>query len=174
MRRIKSLTVLGFLALVLTTNVKAADDRPLHEVHSMMLFNFAKYVNWPANNTSGEFVIGVLGSDDVFNTLTAWYTNKAKGSQKIVIRKFDSASAISDCEVLYLAKEASKEFDDAKSKLNGKSTLLISDKEGLGKRGSGINFKLVDGKLKFELNEKAITDANLKVSSQLMGMAIVL
>ena len=174
MKRIKILVLFAVTLGFLSGNVRAADDRPLHEIHSMMLFNFSKYVNWPSNNTSGNFVIGVIGSDDVFETLSTWYNNKSRGSQKIVIKKFNSASEVTDCEVLYLAKQASKYFDEVKTKLNGKSTLLISDKEGLGKKGSGINFKLEDGKLKFEMNKNAIDKANLKVSSQLAGMAIMI
>lgn len=174
MRRVKSLILLVLALGFLSSNVKAADDRPLHEIHSMMLFNFSKYVNWPSNNVTGNFVIGVIGSDKVFETLSAWYNNKSRGSQKIVIKKFNSASEITDCEVLYLAKQASRQFDEVKNKINGKSTLLISDKAGLGQKGSGINFKLVDGKLKFEINKKAIDQANLKVSSQLTGMAIII
>lgn len=174
MKKIKTIVVLAFAFALFATNVKAANDRPLHEIHSMMLFNFAKYVNWPTNNKTGEFVIGVMGSDEVYETLKSWYNNKSKGSQKIVIRQFNSPSEITNCEVLYLAKEASKHFDGVKAKLEGKSTLLISDKAGLGQKGSGINFKLVDGKLRFELNQKAINKANLKVSSQLSGMAIVI
>jgi hypothetical protein len=52
--------------------------------------------------------------------------------------------------------------------------LVITDKSGLGEKGSGINFKTVDNKLKFELNQKAIEASNLKVSGALSSMAILI
>ena len=39
-----------------------SQERPMHEVYSMMVFNFVKYVQWPANDNSKEFIIGVVGN----------------------------------------------------------------------------------------------------------------
>ena len=151
-----------------------AQERPMSEIHSMMVYNFMKYVNWPASAGTGDFVIGVIGEDDVFNTLSKWYGSKMKGSQKISIKKFNSPGEITDCHVIYVGKGESNSFDDIKAKIAGKTTLLITDKIGLGKKGSGINFKVVGGKLKFELNQAAVEESQLKVSSQLTGMAILI
>ena len=153
---------------------EANAQRPMHEIHSMMLYNFMKYVNWPASVTSGDFVIGVIGEDDVFGTLTQWYGAKSKGSQKIVIKKFNSPSDISGCHVLYVGSKSSGDFDAILAAISGKPTLTVTDRAGLGKKGSCINFKTVGGKLKFELNQAAVTGANLQVSSQLTGMAILI
>jgi hypothetical protein len=152
----------------------SAQERPMHEVYSMMVFNFAKYVQWPDHTGSGEFVIGVMGNHDVFTTLNAWYGGKPRGSKTYVVKKFNSAAEIGDCDVLFIANSKSNEFENVKSKVQGKGTLLITDKTGLGARGSAINFTTVDSKLKFELNQKAVESANLKVSSSLSAMAILI
>jgi hypothetical protein len=60
------------------------------------------------------------------------------------------------------------------AKVAGKPTMVITDKNGLGEKGSNINFKTVGGKLKFELNQAAFDKNKLKVSSQLVSMAIVI
>lgn len=148
------------------------EERPMHEIHSMMVYNFMKYVNWPPAAASGDFVIGVIGDDGVYETLTKYYGGKNKGSQKITIKRFDSAADLADCHVLYIGKSKSSLFTSVISKVGGKSTLIITDKSGLGKKGSGINFKTVDNKLKFELNQAAVDKAQLKISSQLAAMAI--
>ena len=132
-----------------------------------------KYVHWPPTATSGDFVIGVIGDKNVYNTLTQWYGTKSKGAQKIIIKQFKSVAELTDCHVLYVARSKSGSFGDLKVALKGKPTLLITDKMGMGKKGSGINFKTVESKLKFELNQEAIASANLKVASQLTGMAII-
>lgn len=160
-------------ALVVTGSV-FSQNRPLHEVYSMMVFNFTKYVQWPDHATTGEFVIGVVGNTDIYNTLNGWYGGKTRGSKTYIIKKFNSASDVTECHVLYIDKSKSGEFDDVNSKLQGKGTLVITDKSGLGEKGSGINFKTVDNKLKFELNQKVIESANLKVSGALSSMAILI
>jgi hypothetical protein len=158
-----------------TTHLGAqAQERPIHEVYSMMVFNFTKYVQWPDHDASGEFVIGVLGNTDVYNTLNGWYGGKTRGSQKYVIKKFNSASEISGCHVVFIDKGRSGDFDAVNNRVKGKGTLVITDKNGLGEKGSAINFKTVDNKLKFELNQKAIEASNLKVSGALSSMAILI
>jgi hypothetical protein len=75
---------------------------------------------------------------------------------------------------LYIDKSKSGEFEAANEKVKGKGTLVITDKSGLGEKGSAINFKTVDNKLKFELNQRAIEASNLKVSGALSSMAILI
>jgi hypothetical protein len=169
----KKITILVTAALLMSGSIYA-QDRPVHEVYSMMVFNFIKYVQWPDHATSGEFVIGVVGNADIYNTLNGWYGGKPRGSKTYIIKKFNSADEVTNCHVVYIDKSRSAEFDDVNSKVMGKGTLVITDKSGLGEKGSGINFKTVDNKLKFELNQKAIEASNLKVSGALSSMAILI
>jgi len=151
-----------------------SQERATHEIHAAMLYNFIKYVQWPNEAEGGEFVVGVMGEDDVFNTLKTWYDGKPKGSKKYVIKKLASAAEASGCQVVYLGKTKSKEFENIKSAISGKSVLTVTDGNGLGAKGSCINFKVVDGKLKFELNQATVNSSNLKVAGQLTSMAIVI
>jgi hypothetical protein len=162
------------LAAIVACSVAVAQERPTHEIHAAMLYNFIKYVQWPNEAEGGEFVVGVMGEDDVFNTLKQWYDGKPKGSKKYVIKKLASAAEASSCQVVYLGKSKSREFENIKNSVTGKSILTITDGNGLGQKGSCINFKIVDGKLKFELNQSTVTSSNLKVSGQLTSMAIVI
>ena len=169
----KKINVLLIAALLMSSNV-FSQDRPVHEVYSMMVFNFTKYVQWPDHASSGEFIIGVVGNADIYNTLNGWYGGKPRGSKTYIIKRFNSVAEITDCHVLYIDKTKSNDFETASGKVKGKGTLVITDKSGLGEKGSSINFKTVDNKLKFELNQKAIETANLKVSGALSSMAILI
>jgi hypothetical protein len=151
-----------------------AQDRPTHEIHAAMLYNFIKYVQWPDEGAGGEFVVGVIGEDNVFNTLKQWYDGKPKGSKKYVIKKLSSSLDASTCHVVYVGKSRSREFENVKNSVTGKSILTITDGNGLAEKGSCINFKIVDGKLRFELNQGVVSSSNLKVSGQLSSMAILI
>lgn len=168
----KKLTLLiaGLFCFFLTS----AQDKPMHEIHSAMLYNFIKYVQWPNEGDGGEFVVGVMGDDDVFNTLKQWYDGKPKGTKKYVIKKLASAADAATCAVIYLGKGKSNQFEDIKGSIAGKPVLTITNGNGLAQKGSCINFKVVDGKLKFEMNQGTFGTNNLKVSSQLSSMAILI
>ncbi len=171
MKKVKGVVA---LVLVLASMLVKAQERPAHEVYSMMVFNFVKYVQWPTNDNSKEFIIGVVGNNDMYTTLNTWYSGKAKGNKTYVIKKFNNASEVSDCQVVFIDKTKSNEFDAINNKVKGKGTLVVTDRNGLGSKGSCINFKTVDDKLKFELNQHAIEASNLKVASTLSSMAILI
>ena len=167
----------AFFSLVLicaTAFASTAQERPTHEIHAAMLYNFIKYIQWPNETEPGEFIVGVIGDENVFKTLQGWYDGKPKGTKKYVIKKLGSPAEAVDCQVVYVGKSKSREFENIKNTITGKSVLTITDGNGLGQKGSCINFKVVGGKLKFELNQEVVTSANLKVSGQLTSMAIMI
>jgi hypothetical protein len=168
-------TKIALAGLVMMVSSAAfSQERPIHEVYSMMVFNFVKYVQWPAGDNSKEFVIGVVGNNEIYNTLTTWYGGKPKGTKTYVIKKFNNAAEVTDCQVIFIDKTKSNEFDAVNNKVRGKGTLVVTDRAGLGLRGSCINFKTVDEKLRFELNQQAIEASNLKVAGALTSMAILI
>jgi len=173
MKSIKS--IFFVIALLFIGSITTyGQDRPEHELHSMMIYNFLKYIQWPGELNTGNFVIGVIGDDDVFNTLNTWYGNKSRGDKTLIVKKFNSVAEISSCQLLYIGSKASSDFEEIKAKISGSPTLSITNRNGLGQKGSCINFRVVNNRLKFELNQSAVDQNNLKVSSQLTAMAILI
>src|ERR1041384_1080396 len=96
----KNLFLTALMAIAVGTVV--AQERPTHEIHAAMLYNFIKYVQWPNESEAGEFVVGVIGDENVFNTLKQWYDGKPKGVKKYVIKNLASADEASSCQVVYV------------------------------------------------------------------------
>lgn len=172
MRRVSKVFILVVL-LSIGFNVKSG-DRPMHEIHSMLLFNFIKYIEWPSEAKSGDFVIAVIGDEDVMNTINTFYAKRPIKGQNVKVINTDDVNAINNAHVIYLSKNSSKDFEVLNTKFSGKPTLMITDKSGLGKKGSCINFQEAGGKLKFEINQASIEKNQLKVSSQLASMGIMI
>ncbi len=172
MKRISRVFIL--IALMAFGFSLKSGERPIHEIHSMLMFNFIKYVEWPADAKSGNFVIAVVGDENVASTIQNFYTNRTVKGQTVKVVNVDNVSEVNNAHVLYLSSNRSKEFETAKEKFTGKSTLMITDKNGLGKKGSCINFQEINGKLKFEINQESIKGNNLKVSNQLSSMGILI
>src|SRR5579859_5065586 len=96
------LTLLCLLQLffIVKCTISFGQDRPVNEVYSMMIFNFIKYTQWPENESKKDFVIGIVGNADIFNSMTAAYNGKQfRGNKTIVISQFRNASDMTDCEV---------------------------------------------------------------------------
>jgi hypothetical protein len=58
--------------------------------------------------------------------------------------------------------------------INQQSILVVTESEGLGAKGSDINFVVKDGKLAFELNQLSINKQGLRVSNELTRLAILI
>jgi len=164
----KIILVTGFL---LASYVSQAQ---IYNYYQIFIYNFAKYIQWPAEKQSGDFVIGVLGNSPITDKLKEMSQSKKVGIQSIKVVSFQNVDQISNCHILFIPVDQSNYFDAVKSKVQNTSTLLITEEKNLGKKGSNINFIVVDGKLRFELNKMETEKANLKVSSDLTKLAILI
>ena len=131
---------------------------------------FPKYVEWPANKKSGDFVIGIIGDDKLATALTTAMAAKTVGSQPIKVKQLGSANDIDGCHMIYLSNAKSGEINTCVSKGKKNSTLILTDKEGLISK-SQINFVFVDSRLKYELNVKNLTNFGLKFNDNLKTVA---
>ena len=68
-------------------------------------------------------------------------------------------------------KERSKDIGSVVKKLSGKSTLIITEQEGMANRGSMINFVLVNSRVRFEINKGNVTRDKLMLSSTLLELS---
>ena len=147
-------------------------DRPSHEIRSMMIYNFIKYIQWPV--PPEKIVIGVMGDEEVYNSLYEWYNGQLRGKKEFVIKKCSSVNEVNGCNVVYVGTAATDNFDALKETLSQSPTLLITNEPGMGQKGSAINFVRKKDRQLFELNKKVIEQANLKVSNKLTGLAILI
>ena len=143
------------------------------KIKAIFIYNFTKYFDWPAEYKKGEFVIAVYGSTTLLPELRKMAAVQSVGSQKIVVTNPTSTGLIAKCHIMYVAPDMSSRIGEVISKTKTYSTLLITDQNGLAKKGAAINFIIINNKQKFELNAANAKKYNLKVSSRLYPLAKV-
>jgi hypothetical protein len=167
------LTVIVLVALMQVSFVSATNQLK-DKVYAVFIMNFARNIEWPKEKTTGDFVIGVVNYPAVASQLkNVALQSKNVRNQPIIIKEFSSASDAGFCHILFIPESEAASFPSVLSKLQNAPTLIITEKEGLAKKGSGINFLMVDGKLKFELNNNSIEKRGLKPSEDLQRFGIL-
>jgi hypothetical protein len=166
--------VLVLFTYLNVVSTEARAQRPLHEIHSMLIFNFIKYIEWPAETKSGDFIIAVYGDSKVYEQLSSLYGQRQVKGQSAKIVDIADFSGLNSAHIVYVASSKSREFESIIEKFGTKPTLVITDKAGLGKKGASINFREIGGKLKFEINQAAFDNSKLKISGQLVSMGILI
>src|SRR5689334_23009706 len=59
-----------------------------YAVHANIIYHFTKYINWPADKKTGEFVIGVVGDTPLYDELKNITSKRSAAGQPIVVKRF--------------------------------------------------------------------------------------
>ncbi len=149
-----------------------------YQLKAAFIYNFVKFVDWPPSaftNAGEPYVIGVLGDNVFGDSLSQTITNKMINGRILVFEKFNTAREAAGCQVLFISTSERLHYNRILSDLRGQSILTISEDEqnGFIDAGGVINFKTMpDRTLRFQINQQAAKDANLKISSDLLNMAL--
>lgn len=168
MKRTLLFTLLTFI--LFQNNLHAQDAK----IKSGIIYYFTKYVEWPAAKSSGDFIICVLGNDDIKPYLDALASAKTVGTRKIVVKTINSVSEAKNANILFLPQSKNDQFANAASIAKQYNCLLVTETDGYGRKGAGINLINKGGKPSFEINESATTACKLKVSSKLTALGTVI
>lgn len=141
------------------------------QAQTMFIYNFSRLIQWPAGNTTGDFVIGVVGDNEMYNSLVTFVTNKRVGSQSITVKKFDEPQSISRCHIVFVGDGKINKLNEVISKLQGTNSLIITERKGMINAGSAIDFFMDQDKLKFVMNAENAEKYDLAVSKSLLDMA---
>ncbi len=164
----RKLTLLAIMLCIIGGLAKAQDEK----FKALFMYNFTKYLEWPADDIKNEFVIGVFGSSPIIQELTIIAEKKTVANHPIVVRKLIDIDDVKKCNIVYVPENKSTHIEEIYQKCVSNGTLIITDKEGLGKSFAGINYVKVDGKQNFEINKKNIEGKGIKVNSTLLTLGI--
>ncbi len=145
-----------------------------YKVQANIIYRFTKYIEWPENKNGGDFVIGIIGDTPLYDELSTLTINKSIGNQRIVIKKLRANAASYNCQMLFISQEESSGLKRIALLTGDQPVLLITEDHGLAKKGSCINFIIVDDRLKLEINKNNILSRNLNVASELLMLATII
>ena len=169
---IKQFAQITSLVFFLLFTPKTYAQNSMAEAQAIFIYNFTRLIEWPPDYKTGDFVIGVYNSSEVFTQLTNYMNGKRVGGQNIKILKFNYITDISKCHILFVSLNKTKDMTTLLGIVGTNKTLLITEKRGALNEGSAINFVIIDDKLKFELKVSNAAKSGLKVHSNLEAMAV--
>ncbi|WP_430933398.1 YfiR family protein [Saccharicrinis sp. 156] len=139
---------------------------------ALFMFNFAKYIEWPNQESQKEFIIGVYGDDEIIAELNKLAAARKINNKSIVVANVSSPSEAGNANIFYVPSAKSGEIGKITSFFAGKSTLIITDNTNLCNKGAGINYTMQGGKMKFEICKRNITSHHLNIDPKLVTLGI--
>jgi hypothetical protein len=142
---------------------------------AVYLYNFGRYVEWPATAFAGAsepFVIGIVGEDSFGGAIDEIAAKKTIGKRRIVVRRFASPDDYRQpCQILFVSRSLTAEQQSAlSSKIEGQPVLLVGETPGFDERGGSINFFVDGDRIQFEINLENARRAQLRMDAQLLKL----
>lgn len=157
------------LAALVLGAFKPGPEGNEYQVKAMFVFNFTKYIEWPDEVKNNEvFTIGVLGESDILEPLEKIAAQKIINDKKIDVRSIGLDDE-NYYNIIIVARSRTGKLDAIEKKYAGKGVLIISDESA---RSAAINLVTRDNKIRFEVNQIQAKNGGVKISSQLLALAI--
>lgn len=154
-----------------------AEDRPdiSLEVNTkaVFIYHFTKYINWLDDDATKPFNIVILGEGEIYQPLKKIAEKKEVNQRKIAVKQISHIDSLKECHILFISSSEKKIISEIVNLTRNKNILTVSDTESYAKKGVAVNFVIRNDKVRFEINSTALSDLNLRVSSQLLKLAIL-
>lgn len=170
MRNLLLRLLLGLLIGGASPCVRAATEA---ELRAAVIYNIARFVQWPATMGDARFTICSAGSNAVTEALTA-LQGKALGSQITATRTIGRDHDLSGCHMLYVAPDNAVRMAAIAALLsaNHEATLTISDAPNFLARGGMVQLVVVEERQRFLINQDLAEKANLSINAKLLQLAL--
>jgi hypothetical protein len=164
----------GYLIFMafLTLGTAVLAQTPKEKIYAVFLLNFSRFIEWPQASDSDEFTIGIFDDPPLAAELKNVLKIKSVGKQKIKIIEYTLLKQVGYCNILFIPEHKTQFAQTLIGKFPYTATLFVTEKEGMAKQGININFLIIDGKLKFELNQRAMKGRGLKASPEFQSFSI--
>lgn len=173
-------TRLGAATVVLLILLNPPDNRAQpaqaaeYDVKTAFIFNFAKFVEWPAVSFAEKttpMCIGVLGENPFGAGLERFVRDKTINDRPMTTRECKTLEEAKKCHILFISSSEKKRLPEILKALQGANVLTIGETDGFTEAGGMVNFVWEEKKIRFQINDVSAKAAGLKISAKLLTLA---
>jgi YfiR/HmsC-like len=141
------------------------------DVQAVYLFDFAKFVRWPAGAESGPIVLCIAAESRYAESLKKIVAGERIDNRALVVQLVQR-SAEAGCHILFIGATALDRLDSLLSAAAGRPTLTVSDLPGFLDRGGMINLLVIDNRVRFAVDLRPVQRSGISLSSELLKVAV--
>lgn len=146
------------------------------EVQAVFLFNFAQFVDWPAEafaDPKEPLVIGILGKDPFGAFLDETVRGEVIRGRAFRIERYNRLAEVEGCHILFISRSENKRLNDILVALKNRPVLTVSNGDDFDQPGGIIRFILDENKVGLSIDLEAAQAARLTFSSKLLRSAAI-
>jgi len=165
--------ILVAAALFACTAGPAAEAVPESRLKAAIVSKFPQFVEWPDAAVEGRQTINicVAAPDPFASDLQEMVSGEQLNGRTLALRRVDTPAQVTDCHVLFLpaGSGTNRPLLAAATRL---PVLTVSDDPGFLDVGGIVALRVIDGRVRFEVNAEFARRVGLRISSQLLRLAL--
>jgi hypothetical protein len=165
--------LIAALVCLHAATLRAQSAAPIEaSVKAVFLYNFAKYVTWPAvggERSPSEVRICVTADDEFFSMLKSAVQGEDIDGKPLVPVALNGLDDAKSCQILYVGDSRSLDAKAWLSAVRAGQVLTVAD--GALNDETVIAFVREDNRIRFDINRTAADRRNLNVSAKLLRVA---
>ncbi len=145
-----------------------------YDVEAAYLFNFGKFVTWPASTIAPDHpvTICVLGSDPFGPILDRTIAGETINGKSVVDKRIVRPEEASTCSILYISPSEASRLSRILLAVKDAPVLTVSDMPDFLEHGGMIQFVLRENRVRFSVNLQPAHSDGLRLSSELLKVAV--
>jgi YfiR/HmsC-like len=158
------------------TTKSFADSLQEYQIKAAFLYNFAKFVEWPATafkDAQSPLTLCILGKDPFGDALDSLREKTIEG-RRLVIRRVSKIEEADKCHILFVSASEKDSLSHILKVTRSWNVLTVGDTKGFAESGVVINIISIGNKMGFEINLDAAEHTSLKISSKLLKLGKII
>jgi hypothetical protein len=151
-----------------------ADVAPDVAVKAAFLYNFAKFVEWPALPAGAPIVVCIVGNNGIAGALIETVRGQNISGHSLDVWVLQDSAKWRACHLLFIADAETRRSAGGLDEIKTLPVLTVSDGKGFSLSGGIIELYVESGRMRFAINLDAADRSGLRLSSRLLGLAKVI
>jgi hypothetical protein len=175
-RRSLLLAALLPAALLVGARVEAQAVTDESRVKAMFVYNFLKFVEWPADAAAGAddpFVVLIIGEGATADATEHFLESKTIGERPLVVRRIRWDQSLAGVRAAFVVEPDARRLQHILEAAAVAGVLTIGEGESFATRGGVIALLVENRKVRFDVDTAAAQTARVRVSSKLLALTRV-
>lgn len=170
-RKQRNTFIFTILIVLLGIHAKAQEVTFSNTDRATFIMDIAQYVTWKNDKKIDIFRIGILDNDtSFFRDFAPMAGIRTIQGRPATAKLFTQIIDIQDVDIVFVNRNTGFDIDLVYQQVKGRQVLLLSENYPFHK--SMINFIVVDGKKRFEINQNRLDEEGLKVTVTFSALSV--
>lgn len=164
---------LGVLLALAGLSAPVSSEVGSDQTKAVFLYNFAKFVQWPADafqDPRAPLVFGVLGTDAFGDVLANAINGKKVNGRLVEVRHGRTLDDVGRCHILYVGGSEEENVAALLQSLNP-SVVTVSEIDEFLRSGGILQIAILQNRVRFAVNTARAEQAGVRISSKVLTLS---